>query len=133
MYQTLLPKMPNGTRLLGVGYSGGVGKSVSLFRENPEQTILLATNQILPHLPEIEDFIEIIVFQKIPFDPPFDPLIHARNKLFRDGFKEYTLPRAVMKFRELLGELRASAKKQPKICYLLDSRLKNRDYGMLFI
>lgn len=133
MYQTLLPKMPEGVKLLGVGYSGGIGKSVALFSENPESAVLLSTNQILPHLEEIEENIDVIVFQKIPFDPPDDPLLACRAKMFDDGFKEYTLPRAIIKFRDLLAELRASAKNKSKICYLLDSRLKNREYGRLFI
>lgn len=133
MYQTLLPKMPESVKLLGVGYSGGIGKSVALFSENPEGAVLLSTNQILPSLEEIEENIDVIVFQKIPFDPPDDPLLSCRAKIFDDGFKQYTLPRAIIKFRDLLAELRASAKNKPKICYLLDSRLKNREYGRLFI
>ncbi|GEM_PF-5541146 len=135
MYQTLLPIIqPTGTKLLGIGPSGGKGKSLALFLENPDRSVLLTTNQILPHLPEIESSIEVIVFQKIPFDPPNDPILSARGKQFENGFEQYTLPRAITRFREILAELgKSGTQSTPKTCYLLDSRLKNRDYGRLFI
>jgi Rad3-related DNA helicase len=132
IYQALLPKMPSETRLLATGPTGGIGKSTALFLENPTNSVLIVTNQILPHLGEIEDHIEVVVFQKIPFDPPDDPILSARSKQFENGFEEYTLPRAIMRFRGILAELRASSKNTPKTCYLLDSRLKTRDYGNLF-
>ncbi len=132
VYQALSPKMKKlDVRLLGIGPSGGMGKSLALFCEDPANSILLSTNQILPHLPEVEDQLEVIVFQKIPFDPPDDPILSARSKFFDNGFEQYTLPRAVTKFREILAELGSSS--TPKTCYLLDSRLKNRTYGRFFI
>lgn len=131
-YSALLPECKkNGVALLGVGPSGGLGKSMSLFLRDPEHSILLTTNQILPKLQEVEDYLDIVVFQKIPFDIPVDPLIVARSKFFDSGFENYTLPRAVAKFRELLVEFSESP--TPKTCYLLDRRVKSREYGKLFL
>lgn len=135
-YQTLLPKMPKlDVKMLAVGPSGGIGKSLALFLENPEKAVLFATNQILQHLEQFEHQIDTIVFQKIPFDPPSDPLLSRRSSFFENGFKDYTLPRAIMRFREILAELGRDKGKndQPKTCHLLDSRLLSRDYGELFI
>ncbi|MFA6521941.1 MAG: helicase C-terminal domain-containing protein, partial [Candidatus Gracilibacteria bacterium] len=114
-----------------VGPSGGVGKSLALFLNNPDTSVLLSTNQVLPYIQEIEDHIEVIVFQKIPFDPPGDSLLAARAEMFDDGFNQYNLPRAIMKFRAILGQLNQGTTK--KACHLLDSRLLSRDYGKLFI
>ncbi len=131
IYRALLPKVETlDVKLLAVGASGGTGKSLALFMENPEKSVLITTNQIMHRLPEIENAVDTIVFQKIPFDPPSDPLLSARSSHFANGFKDYTLPRAIMKFKELLAEL---GKSSPKICHLLDSRLNTRDYGRLFI
>lgn len=130
-YSALLPKAEeHGVKLLGVGVSGGTGKSLALFLENPKGCVLLATNQIMPYLHEIEEEIDIIVFQKIPFDSPSDPLCKIRSSRFKNGFNEYTLPRAIMKFRELLTEF---SRGKAKICHILDSRLQNREYGRMFI
>ncbi|MBI2453743.1 hypothetical protein HYV58_01025, partial [Candidatus Peregrinibacteria bacterium] len=130
-YQALLPKVPKGVRMLGIGISGGAGKSIALFREDPARSVLFTTAQILPLLPEIEDDIEAVVFQKIPFDPPNHPVLRARGTMFGNAFEKYTLPRAVMRFQETLAEL--SCGRREKTCYLLDRRLVHRDYGRLFI
>lgn len=134
LYKALMPRAaqagpnPTNRRLLAVGLSGGMGKSIALFKEHAEG-VLLATPQILPFLHEIEDELETVIFQKIPFDPPSDALLKARASLFSDPFNEYTLPRAITKFREVLAQLgQGSAKK----CYLLDGRLRTKAYGKLF-
>jgi len=130
-YKMLLPKTPPDVKLLAVGNSGGMGKSLALFSESPANSVILVTNQILPHLQEIESEIETIVFQKIPFDPPSDPVLKARSQQFDDPFNEYTVPRASIKFREFLNELGRGDK--PKTCFILDSRIKEKDYGNLFL
>ncbi|MEK9132426.1 MAG: helicase C-terminal domain-containing protein, partial [Patescibacteria group bacterium] len=131
MYSALLPYAQDcDSRLLGVGPSGGVGKSLALFLDKPDSSILLSTNQVLPFLHEFERHIETIVFQKIPFDPPDDPILSARGSQFDNGFEQYNLPRAIMRFREILNILGRGNSK--KICHLLDSRLSNKDYGQLF-
>ncbi|MBI5413413.1 hypothetical protein HZA42_03650 [Candidatus Peregrinibacteria bacterium] len=131
MYQALLPELQDRKiNLLAVGLSGGVGKSLALFLDDPEHSALLTTNQILPYFHEIEDKLDVIIFQKIPFDPLSDPLISARGKLFENSFEQYSIPRAASKFRELMLEL---GKGTPKTCYLLDSRVLSRAYGQLFI
>lgn len=132
LYSILLPETEKlGVKLRAVGASGGMGKSLALFLENPTGSILLATNQILAHFEEIEDEIKVVVFQKIPFDLPFDPLVSSRSAQFRNGFKNYSLPRAIMRFREMLIDL--SKNETTKSCYILDSRLLTQDYGRFFL
>lgn len=132
-YQAMLVQTQKfGTKLLAVGPSGGMGKSLALFAENPAGSALITTNQILPFLDEIEEKINVVVFQKIPFDPPYDPVIQSRGKQFSNNFTDYCLPRAVCRFRELMNELNESATKQIT-CYILDSRLRSRDYGKKFL
>lgn len=131
MYSALLPHAEAaGVKLLGVGPSGGVGKSLAIFLNKPAGSVLISTNQILPYIQDIEQHIDTIVFQKIPFDPPSDPLLSARAARFENGFEQYSLPRAIMRFREILNILGRGSK---KTCHLLDSRLLSRDYGLKFI
>ncbi len=131
MYTALLSTArEHNVKLLAIGPSGGVGKTMALFRAHPAHAVILATPQIIPFLPEIEDRLETIVFQKLPFDPPDDPVLKLRGMLFENAFQHYTLPRALTKFREILAELRKSG---AHTCHLLDSRIRTRDYGALFI
>lgn len=118
-------------KLRAVGASGGMGKSVALFLENPAQSVLLATNQILAHFEEIEDEINVVAFQKIPFDPPFDPLVAARGTRVKNSFHDYSLPRAIIRFKEILIELGKSEK--PRECWILDRRLITQEYGRFIL
>lgn len=131
-YSALLPEMERlKVKLRAVGASGGMGKSVALFKENPAGSVLLATNQILTHFEEIEDEINVVAFQKIPFDPPFDPLVAARGERVKNSFRDYSLPRTIMRFKEILIELGKSEK--PRECWILDRRLITQDYGRFFL
>jgi ATP-dependent DNA helicase DinG len=132
IYRALVPVFqPKGTRLLGLGVSGGAGKTCAMFLEDPKNSVLIATKQILPQIEELEDHINVVVFQQIPFDPPDDPLLRARGNQYTNGFEQYSLPRAAIRFRDLLAELSRGNTK--KTCYLLDSRIVTRDYGKFFI
>jgi len=126
-----------GTRLLAFGQSGGVGKILSIFKEDPDHSVLIATNALVDHIDEIDHEIEVIAFQKIPFENMYDPLLRARSEQFKNGFAEYSLPKAVMRFRSILhrlGKDRPLPKEQKqKICFLLDSRVMSREYGKYFM
>lgn len=115
-------------KLIAIGLSGGRGKSLALFLEHKDSAMLLSTWQIMADISEIEDELETVVFQKIPFDPIDDPIHKLRSSQFEDGFKQYTLARAMMRFRELIAELRRT---KVKTCYILDSRIRTREYGRL--
>ena len=64
-------------KLRAVGASGGMGKSLALFLENPTGSVLLSTNQILAHFDEIEDEIKVVVFQKFRLICRLIPLFPA--------------------------------------------------------
>ena len=126
----MLPAFSNGeTKLLAVGLSGGVGKSLALFKQHPSESVLFTTQQVLPYFNEIEALVDTVVFQKLPFDPPDDPILKARGEKFSRPFEEYSLPRAILRFRSILAELSSYG---PKTCWLLDRRLQTREYGKLF-
>ena len=117
MYSALLPETEKlGVKLRAVGASGGMGKSLALFLENPTGSVLLATNQILAHFEEIEDKIKVVVFQKIPFDMPFDPLFPAVQTFSEMDLKLFSSAR-IMRFREMLIDL--SKNETTKTCYIL--------------
>lgn len=129
-YKALLPYCESrNVKLLGVKVSGGTGKSVSLFLDDPTHSVLIATAQVLPYLENIGEHTDTVVFQKVAFDAPDNPICKSRCQLFNNGFTGYSLPRAIMKFRSLLSEL---SKQGVKKCYVLDKRLKSREYGDLF-
>ena len=73
---------------------------------------------------------------KLPFSIPTDPIEEARiedmNKRGINPFITYSLPSAIIKFRQGFGRL-IRKKNDYGIVTILDSRVLNKFYGKLFI
>ena len=78
------------------------------------------------------DDLNCVVIQKLPFDPPDDPMVVARSKKYRDAFNEYQLPKAILKFKQGFGRLIRSSKDTGTIV-ILDTRIVQKKYGHQFL
>jgi DNA polymerase-3 subunit epsilon/ATP-dependent DNA helicase DinG len=72
------------------------------------------------------------VIIKLPFDVPSDPIIAARAESFDDPFNQYSLPEAILKFRQGFGRL-IRAKSDRGIVVVLDNRIVSKKYGKEFL
>ncbi len=77
-----------------------------------------------------------VIITKLPFAVPDDPVVKARMDRITanggDAFKEYSLPEAILKFRQGVGRLIRSAT-DTGIVVVLDPRIHNKWYGRFFI
>jgi ATP-dependent DNA helicase DinG len=80
--------------------------------------------------------LEHVIITRLPFSVPDHPLIESRLDLIKQSggnpFEEFTLPEAVLKFRQGVGRLiRNSTDKG--IITILDSRICTKYYGKVFL
>ena len=73
-----------------------------------------------------------MILTRLPFPVPSDPIFMGRAEQYQDPFREYTLPQAILKFRQGFGRLiRRSTDRG--IFIIADSRISNRSYGSIFL
>ena len=82
------------------------------------------------------DALSNVILTRLPFAVPDHPVVAARLKRIKerggDPFKEYSLPEAVLKFRQGFGRLIRSQTDEG-IVVVLDSRLLTKWYGRVFL
>jgi DNA polymerase-3 subunit epsilon/ATP-dependent DNA helicase DinG len=73
-----------------------------------------------------------LVIAKLPFAVPTDPIIAARSETFDNPFMEYSVPQAILRFRQGFGRLIRSQSDRG-VCVALDRRLISKRYGRLIL
>ena len=136
VYKSVRPIMEGkGIRLLGQGVSGPRSALLKIFRED-RQSVLLGTNSFWEGVDVPGSALELLIITKIPFDVPTDPLVEARLEQVQgetgNGFLNYSVPEAIVRFRQGFGRLIRSGEDRGVIL-LLDNRIINTQYGSLFL
>jgi ATP-dependent DNA helicase DinG len=82
------------------------------------------------------DALSNVIITRLPFAVPDHPLIQAKLEMVEarggDAFTEYSLPEAILKFRQGVGRL-IRTKSDSGIVVILDNRIVTRPYGRAFL
>ncbi|MBN1970315.1 MAG: 3'-5' exoribonuclease [Candidatus Delongbacteria bacterium] len=82
------------------------------------------------------DALEALVIVKLPFSVPTEPVIEARieeiEKSGNNSFMHYSVPEAILKFKQGIGRLIRTADDYGAV-YILDSRVINTRWGQAFV
>lgn len=119
-------------KVLAQRLSGGRAKIFKAYMKDPQHSALLGTASFWEGVDIAGDALTTLVIHKIPFDVPSDPIYKVRSRMFNNGFMEYSVPRAVLKFRQGFGRLIRSTKDYG-VMICLDDRIQKKDYGKLFL
>ena len=76
--------------------------------------------------------LSLLVIARLPFAVPTDPIHKARSELYDDPFGGYSLPGAILRFRQGFGRL-IRDRQDRGVVAVLDSRIRTRRYGSEFV
>ncbi|MFZ6027666.1 MAG: helicase C-terminal domain-containing protein [Chloroflexota bacterium] len=116
-------------------YEQGEGASASALLEsfkNTERAVLLGTRSFWEGVDIPGEALSVLVITKLPFAVPSDPIVAARSETFEDAFNEYSLPEAILRFRQGFGRL-IRTQSDHGIVAIFDRRVLTKRYGRMFI
>ncbi len=99
---------------------------------NDPRTVIFGTASFWEGVDIRGDALSLVVIARLPFTPPTDPVHEARSELYDDPFGEYSLPNAILRFRQGFGRL-IRDREDRGVVAVLDSRIRTSRYGSEFV
>ena len=99
---------------------------------NDEQAVLLGTRSFWEGVDVPGEALSVLVMVRLPFDVPTDPIVSARSETYESPFDEYSLPEAILRFRQGFGRLIRTRSDRGAVV-VLDRRILTKRYGALFL
>lgn len=101
-----------------------------------EKTVLLGTDSFWEGVDVPGRDLECVILMKLPFRVPTDPIIKARSehleKQGKNSFYNYSVPQAIIKFKQGFGRLIRN-RKDKGVILTLDKRIIEKSYGRAFL
>lgn len=108
---------------------------IERFKVEPNP-VLLGTDSFWEGVDVAGEALSSVIITKLPFTVPTDPIVMARSELILElggnPFRDYFLPKAVLKFRQGCGRL-IRTKTDRGLLVICDRRIMDRNYGETFI
>ncbi|MDO8142833.1 MAG: helicase C-terminal domain-containing protein [Candidatus Brocadiales bacterium] len=99
-------------------------------------SVLFATDSFWEGIDVKGDALECVILTRLPFKVPTEPIIEARTEAIEraggDAFYNYSVPMAVIKFKQGFGRLIRS-RDDRGVVIIFDSRVATKRYGQIFL
>lgn len=95
-------------------------------------SVLLGTSSFWQGVDVPGEALGCVVIDKLPFEPPDDPIVDLICSQSRSGWSDYCLPKAVIKLKQGVGRLIRTVGDRGVII-VLDRRIVEKTYGVKFV
>jgi DNA polymerase-3 subunit epsilon/ATP-dependent DNA helicase DinG len=102
------------------------------FRQDSGRAVLLGTRSFWEGVDVPGSALQVVMIARLPFDVPSDPIFAARSETFDNPFFEYSVPEAVLRFRQGFGRL-IRRQTDVGVVAILDKRVLTKRYGQMFL
>jgi ATP-dependent DNA helicase DinG len=116
-------------------YEQGDGSSRRQLLDNfkgAERGVLLGTRSFWEGVDVPGQALSCLAIVRLPFAVPTDPVFAARSEMFDQAFTEYSVPDAILRFRQGFGRL-IRTRHDRGIVAVFDRRLLTKTYGPTFL
>jgi DNA polymerase-3 subunit epsilon/ATP-dependent DNA helicase DinG len=120
-----------GIALLAQGVDGAPRQLTENLRANP-RTAVFGTSSFWEGVDIRGDALSMLVIARLPFAVPTDPVYRARSEQYDNPFGEYSLPSAILRFRQGFGRL-IRDRSDRGVVAVLDARIFEKRYGPEFV
>jgi DNA polymerase-3 subunit epsilon/ATP-dependent DNA helicase DinG len=114
--------------------SGGMSRQqlTEQFKHPEARVVLFGTKSFWEGVDIPGPALSAVCLVRIPFDVPSDPVFAARSETFENSFFEYSIPEAVLRFRQGFGRLIRRTDDEG-VVVILDKRVLSKRYGAMFL
>lgn len=121
-------------KIATLAQTGGMSRQQLLeqFRREGARAVLLGTRSFWEGVDVPGPALTALMIAKLPFDVPSDPIFAARSETYESPFFEYSIPEAVLRFRQGFGRLIRRGSDEG-IVLVLDKRVITKRYGQMFL
>lgn len=116
--------------VLGQNVDGPRHQLLNALRQH-ERTVILGTASFWEGVDVPGDALSVLVITRLPFGVPSDPVFAARQETMVDGFHQFAVPHAILRFRQGFGRL-IRTKQDRGVALVLDTRIRTKAYGEAF-
>jgi ATP-dependent DNA helicase DinG len=122
--------------MIAQGITSGSRTRLTRNFQRYEKAILLGTSSFWEGVDIPGEDLSCLVIVRLPFSPPDEPLTEAKCQLIEkhggNAFSEYSLPEAILRFKQGFGRL-IRTEKDRGIIVVFDKRIVTTKYGKAFL